>query len=72
VKPRVANATVTIKEKKMSETNEKLLRELEVAAVAVRRGTGGKAGEGAEKKYGEAYRKCVQAGIKPRLKSSYR
>jgi hypothetical protein len=56
----------------MSETNEKLLRELEVAAVAVRRGTGGKAGEGAEKKYGEAYRKCVQVGIKPRLKSKYR
>lgn len=56
----------------MNEVNEKLLRELETAAVAVRRGSGGKAGEGFEKKYGEAYRKCVQAGIKPQLKSKYR
>jgi len=60
------------REKKMNEVNEKLLRELETAAVAVRRGSGGKAGEGFEKKYGEAYRKCVQAGIKPQLKSKYR
>ena len=56
----------------MNDTNEKLLKELESAAVAVRRGTGGKAGDGAEKKYGEAYRRCVQVGMKPRLKSKYR
>jgi hypothetical protein len=56
----------------MSEINERLLKELEAAAVAVRRGAGGKAGEGAEKKYGESYRRCVQAGIKPRLKGKYR
>ena len=56
----------------MSDTNERLLKELEISAVAVRRGTGGKAGDGAEKKYGEAYRRCVQAGIKPRLKGKYR
>jgi len=56
----------------MNKSNEKLLKELESASTAVRRGTGGKAGEGFEKKYGEAYRKCVQAGIKPILKSKYR
>jgi len=52
--------------------NERLLRDLESAAVAMRRGTGGKAGEGPEKKYGQAYQNCVKAGIKPQIKKRYR
>ena len=55
----------------MSEDKDRLLRDLESAAVAMRRGVGGKAGDGPEKVYGQAYRKCVQAGIKPKLKSKY-
>jgi hypothetical protein len=56
----------------MKDEQEKLLKNLENAAVAVRRGTGGKTGESAEKVYGIAYAKCVQAGIKPKLRNKYR
>lgn len=56
----------------MSDEDEKILRNLESASTAVRRGTGGKAGEGSEKAYGIAYARAVQAGLKPRLKRKYR
>ena len=56
----------------MEDQEEKLLRDLEVAATVVRRGNGGKTGEGAEKVYAIAYSKCVQAGIKPKLRNKYR
>ena len=49
-----------------------LLRDLEVASKEVKKQTGGKGGEGAEKKYGIAYAACVKAGIKPPLRSKYR
>lgn len=49
-----------------------LLRELESASKDIKKQTGGKAGEGTEKKYGQAYAACVKAGIKPRLKGKYR
>ena len=54
--------------------NEKsdLLRELSAASNDIKRSTGGKAGEGAEKKYGVAYQQCVKAGIKPPLRRKYR
>lgn len=51
---------------------EKLLKDLETASAAVRRQSGGKPGESAEKVYGIAYQKCVQAGIKPKLRKRYR
>ena len=53
-------------------TNEDLLRELEVASKSVKQSTGGKTGEGSEKRYGQAYYACVRAGLKPGLKSKYR
>jgi len=56
----------------MKEQEERLLRDLESAASAVRRGNGGKAGESSEKVYGIAYAKCVQAGVKPKLRNKYR
>jgi hypothetical protein len=56
----------------MSEDNEKLLRNLEQASSLVRKALGGKAGESNEKIYGQAYRACVRAGIKPMLKGKYR
>ena len=49
----------------MSEEHEKLLRNLEAASSVVRKSLGGKPGESAEKAYGQAYRECVKAGIKP-------
>lgn len=51
---------------------ESLLRDLNIAAQDVKRATPGKSGEGAEKKYGQAYAACVKAGIKPVLKRKYR
>ena len=53
-------------------TNDELLRELEVASKSVKQSTGGKSGEGSEKRYGQAYYACVRAGLKPALKSKYR
>ena len=53
-------------------TNEDLLRDLEIASKDVKKQTGGKTGEGAEKKYGQAYAACVKAGLKPPLRSKYR
>lgn len=49
-----------------------LLRDLEAASKDIKKQTGGKSGEGIEKKYGIAYAACVKAGIKPPLRSKYR
>lgn len=46
-----------------TDEDEKALRDLNSAIEAVRRTTG-KAGEAAEKKYAEAYRRCYQLGLK--------
>lgn len=51
---------------------ERLLRNLDAAATALKRQTGGKTGEGAEKVYGQAYRECVKVGIKPKIRKRYR
>lgn len=56
----------------MSEENEKLLRNLELASSSIKKSVGGKAGEGIEKAYGIAYQACVKAGIKPQLRKRYR
>lgn len=54
------------------EEKDELLRDLEIASKDIKKQTGGKAGEGTEKKYGIAYAACVKAGIKPPLRSKYR
>jgi hypothetical protein len=46
-----------------TEEDEKALRELASAIEAVRK-TAGKAGEGAEARYGEAYKRCYRLGLK--------
>jgi hypothetical protein len=52
--------------------NEDLLRDLEIACKDVKKQMGGKTGESAEKRYGQAYAACVKAGLKPVLKKKYR
>jgi hypothetical protein len=49
-----------------------LLRDLNIASQDVKKNIAGKSGEGAEKKYGQAYAACVKAGLKPALKRKYR
>ena len=49
-----------------------LLRNLNAASQDIKKNIAGKSGEGAEKKYGQAYSACVKAGIKPLLKRKYR
>lgn len=49
-----------------------LIRDLNSASNEIKRQTGGKAGEGSEKRYGIAYSACVKAGLKPPLKKKYR
>lgn len=55
-----------------SEQAEKALRKLELAASNLRKTIGGKAGDGAENNYGQAYNECVKLGIKPMLRKKYR
>jgi hypothetical protein len=55
-----------------NEDHEALLRDLNIASQDVKKNIAGKSGEGAEKKYGQAYAACVKAGIKPPLKRKYR
>ena len=53
-------------------SNEDLERNLASAAADLKRGAGGKAGQTAEKKYGQAYMALVKAGLRPKLKAKYR
>ena len=47
-----------------TEEDERALRELAAASDALRKSSGGKAGESSEKKYGQAYTKCYVMGLK--------
>ena len=47
-----------------TEDDERALRDLESASQNLRRASGGKAGESAEKAYGQAYARCYQLGLK--------
>jgi hypothetical protein len=47
-----------------TEEDENALRNLESAAAVMRKGMGGKAGDAAESKYLEAYKRCYQLGLK--------
>lgn len=48
-----------------------LERDLEAAMKSVR-GSAGKAAQGSENKYGQAYQQMVRAGIRPQLRRKYR
>jgi hypothetical protein len=56
----------------ITEEQDKILRNFDAASNAIRKATGGKAAEGIEKKYGQAYQDCVKAGLKPQLRKKYR
>lgn len=47
-----------------TEDDERALRDLASAMDAIRKGSGGKAGESAEARYAEAYNKCYRMGLK--------
>jgi hypothetical protein len=59
-------------EERMSENIERLVSNFNAASSAVHKAAGGKGGEGAEKKYGQAYQDLVKVGAKPQLKKRYR
>lgn len=61
-----------IKEKKMSEDIEKMMREFDSASNAIKKQMGGKTGEGAESKYGQSYQQLVKVGAKPQIRKKYR
>jgi hypothetical protein len=47
----------------LSEEQENALRDLKVAMDAIKRCPSGKAGESAENKYAEVYKKCYRMGL---------
>ena len=56
----------------MSDDIEKLKSNLNAASSNLRKVVGGKAGDGVEKTYGQAYQALVRVGVKPQLKKKYR
>lgn len=50
--------------KDYTEDDHRALRDLETASANLRRASGGKVGESAEKAYGQAYTRCYQLGLK--------
>lgn len=56
----------------MSEDVEKMMREFDSASGTIKKQMGGKGGEGAEAKYGQAYQQLVKAGAKPQIRKKYR
>lgn len=56
----------------MSEDIDRLLSNLSAAANDLKKSVGGKAGEGIEKRYGDAYQQLVRAGAKRQLRRKYR
>ena len=56
----------------MSDDKDRLESNMNSAATALKRIAGGKAGEGTEKVYGQAYQALVKAGLRPQLRKKYR
>ena len=48
----------------LTEEQERALRDFEAASNNLRKASGGKVGESAEKAYGQAYTRCYQLGLK--------
>lgn len=51
---------------------DRLERNMANASSSLRKVVGGRAGEGVEKVYGQAYTALVRAGLRPRLRKKYR
>jgi len=51
-------------EKELTKEQTDALRDLDKAAEALKKSVGGKAGEGIEARYKEAYDKCYRLGLK--------
>lgn len=56
----------------MSESNDRLVSNFNSATSSLKKIVGGKAGDGAENNYGQAYQALVKAGIKPQIRKKYR
>ena len=56
----------------MSEDTERLKSSFNAASSSIHKSMGGKAGDGAEKVYGQAYQALVKVGAKPQLRKKYR
>lgn len=54
------------------EDNERLVSNFNAASNSLRRIVGGKAGDGVEKAYGQAYQALAKVGLKPQIRKKYR
>lgn len=48
----------------LTDEQQRALRDFESASNNLRKASGGKVGESAEKAYGEAYKRCYRLGLK--------
>lgn len=55
-----------------NDDKDRLERDMASASSNLRKVVGGKAGEGTEKVYGQAYSALVRNGLRPKLKKKYR
>ena len=54
------------------EDKDRLESNLNALSTQLKRQVGGKAGEGTEKQYGQAYQALVKAGFRPQIRKKYR
>lgn len=56
----------------MTDEQEKALRDFRAASATISKAIGGKAAEGNEAKYSQAYQYCVRLGVLPQIRKKYR
>lgn len=56
----------------MTDEQEKALRDFNSARQALQKVGAGKAAQGYENAYGEAYQRCVRLGLMPQIRKKYR
>lgn len=56
----------------MSDDIDRLTSTFNAASTAIKKQTGGKVGDSAEKVYGQAYQALVKVGAKPQIRKKYR
>lgn len=56
----------------MSEDRDRLESNLNALSTQLKRQVSGKAGEGVEKQYGQAYQQLVKNGFRPQIRRKYR
>jgi hypothetical protein len=56
----------------VTDEQERALRDYRAASTNINKAVGGKAADGYEKMYSQAYQQCVRLGVFPQIRKKYR